>query len=171
MKGERSGSPEKSGGAASPRSSDFVALAKLAQDSFASRRSVEWKINLSIWAGAGAIMYAAANLKVPFIPSWPWAVAVCLIVFAAYALNLYLIATAHATDKAWKHYFIARAEGKSVDRPGHGKTTALGRRQWTWVVVHCAFTLCVLILAVAFLMGVRESPMPESAPAVGVPPR
>lgn len=50
------------------KSPDWIALAKIAQESFFNRRALEWKLSLGFWAGIAAfswVFFSVDGLAVP----------------------------------------------------------------------------------------------------------
>ncbi len=112
----------------------YVELARLAQSAFDGRRKIEWRINFSLWGGLGIIAYWAMKYHIPIFDSkWTANCAFGVIIFL-YIFALYLIACGHRQDKAWKHYYMNKAEGIASLPPisaDHHKAMAMAQvRQW-----------------------------------------
>jgi hypothetical protein len=95
----------------------YLELAKLCHESFENRQSYEWKIAFGLWTGIGLFTYFA-TVHVNGISGL--ALVGCAVAYFLLA-SVWLFAWqptihgGHASDKAWKHYYMHRAE----NRPKH----------------------------------------------------
>lgn len=129
----------------------FVELAKIAQDSFESRRGYEWKINFSTWGALGALAYWSSKENVPLFSSPSQAYLIGGFILLLYLLSYCLIATAHCTDKSWKHYYLDQVEGVATSRPPPRKSFA----PIFWGVHNVAFTAVLLFFVFKILLQVK----------------
>jgi len=133
----------------------YVELAKLAQSAFDERRRIEWRVNLGLWAALGAITYFARKERIQvFQPEWlAWVFAIGI--FVSYVIYIFHFLAAHTTDKAWKHYYMARAEGEKADRPARGTWVFRGF-PWWWLIMQLIFTGMLLYVVTMILTAVKN---------------
>ena len=93
-------------------------MAKLCQQSFENRRSYEWKLAFGLWTGLGLFTYFATEHAALISGLCLFLLAAAYFVLAAVWSLLWQPALhgANRKDKAWKHYYLHRAENRPEDR-------------------------------------------------------
>jgi hypothetical protein len=128
-------------------SNHFTELAKISQDSFLNRRTYEWKVNFSLWSAIGLFTYfALSNASVAKnLPLFALAVAYSVL-FLIYALLWQIpMRQGFEMDKAWKHYYMHKAEGVlDQDRPT-GKVSICKWNQLSYFFAQSLITLSFLL--------------------------
>jgi hypothetical protein len=81
------------------------------------RRIYEWKVNFSLWASIGLVVYAAVSNNLILFQSEREAYVVCGAFLLAYSVFHFMMSRAHNIDKAWKHFYFEMAEGRAPARP------------------------------------------------------
>ena len=95
----------------------YLELAKLAHQAFENRRSLEWRAAFALWTGIGAVTYFAVH-EAGAVSGWAvWflAAAYVMIGLGWWLVWHPLLRQAFDKDKAWKHYYMHRAEARPVE--------------------------------------------------------
>lgn len=153
----------------------YLDLAKLAQQSFENRRIYEWKVAFGLWTGLGAFTYFAIQYAAP-LPTWA---ILCLAVTYVGTAAIWgviwqpSLRTAHDCDKAWKHYYMHRAEDRPSNRrardPWRDETKrppyetrdeirVAWKQPWTWAQTG----VTVVFLFMSFILIVCKSSPPPT---------
>lgn len=130
------------------RTIDWIALAKIAQESFFNRRQLEWRLSLGFWSAIGALtwlFFTVEGIQVPSNFSCILGIA-CGIVFILSIPFWHLpLQIAHGGDKKYYFYYLKRAQ-RLDGSPPEGKGT------WKdvdklWFYSHVLFSFFFLALS------------------------
>jgi hypothetical protein len=134
---------------------NYLELAKLSQESIKNRQSFEWRINFSLWAALGLIVFALIRHRIPPCSLCNYLTgAGLLLVAVGYVWSIGLIAWAHSIDKRWKQYYLGRADGTD---PNLEKPSRKSAPSWEWPVSQVLFTGGLILLAIGVLHGIGKS--------------
>ncbi|MDD5319975.1 MAG: hypothetical protein PHD43_05050 [Methylococcales bacterium] len=142
--------------AVTPKSEQYIALAELTQKSFNDRRIYEWKVNFSLWASVGLVVYAAASKHLVLFHSPEEAYTVAFFLLGFYCLFLIMVSRGHNTDKKWKHYYMLKAEGDNPQQPPITDKTSI-LTTVLWLLPSIAFTVLLLYIAIQILAQIQTS--------------
>ena len=137
-----------------PSAQYYVELAKIAQSSFDERRRFEWRVNFSLWAALGLVAYFAIKEKVQVFNSWKEAFYLGLIITVLYIVYQFMVSEAHKTDKRWKHYYLAKAEGEDVEPPERDFVGQTRTKQAMWWFSQIGFTVVMLLFVFTVLLRI-----------------
>jgi hypothetical protein len=161
----------------------YLELAKLAQQSFESRRSYEWKLAFGLWTGIGFFTYFAVQHAGAF--PW-WALWLLLAAYLAIAVLGCVVwqpplRTAADCDKKWKHYYMHRAEQSRPEQRRdpdpwvlpEQRTYKIGKEfcsawkdPWTWAQV--SVTIIFLFISWIFIASTKPVPMQDDKDRISV---
>ena len=136
-----------------PDSTLFLDLARLSQDAFNERRRHEWRVNLSLWAALGLAVYAVLKegIRVFDKPWEGWLFGA--VVIGVHVIYMIMVNRGHMIDKKWKHYYLAKAEGREPrEVPQFSHSSKLVHV--LWAIPQIVLTAAIVVLAVTLLIGV-----------------
>lgn len=132
-----------------PPETNWIELAKLAQQSFFNRRELEWKLSFGFWAAIAAVTSAFFSGKLSTI----YAHTPCILA-SAYLLLFVLtipfwhlpLQKAHGGDKKYYFYYLKRARGIEDPSFREKKGTWVDVDKW-WFCGHLVFTAFFLVVS------------------------
>jgi hypothetical protein len=128
----------------------YLELAKLAQQSFEHRRTYEWKAAFGLWAAIGLVTYFAVEHPA-VLTSWTVGVIGAIYILLSVCwFFVWQVPTRRAfeQDKAWKHFYMHKAEGLTPERP-----TEVTWREMLTGIRHLPWTYGQAVVTVLFLAG------------------
>jgi len=141
----------------------FLELSRLTHDSFSNRQRYEWRVSFSLWTAIGLVVYASVTQRINIFESACSERLAFLVLMATYIGFISLVTRGHHIDKAFKHYYMNRAEGKEATSPLSQPTpwyVTVG-----WPLTQVIFTAAIAWLALQLLSGVRAESRQSTSPA------
>lgn len=129
----------------------YLELAKMSQESIFNRRSTEWKVAFGLWTAIGLITYFAVEqshgISMGILVGFGFLYLLILVVwFFGWQVPLH---RAFKHDKAFKHYYMHKAEGRCADWPAEMLATygdvIFGIKDWGWNYGQTAVTAVFLL--------------------------
>jgi hypothetical protein len=131
------------------KDTDWIALAKIAQESFFNRRALEWKLSLGFWAGIAAfswVFFSVDGLTIPHRFNCYLGIGYAVLFVLTIPFWHLPLQKAHGGDKRYFFYYLKRARGIEDPKFREGKGT------WedvdkVWFFGHLLFTVFFLSLS------------------------
>ena len=144
----------------------YLELARLSHQSFTNRQSYEWKTAFGLWTAIGATTYfATEHAGVISGPGMVILVLAYILVWGAWSFVWQAhIQSANGRDKAWKHYYMHRAENRPEDRserdPWRSEPTIPWRERMQALTLPAAWVTSIatlVFLALSFVIILANS--------------